>query len=633
MEWFEEEEGNPYATGIDYGFSAGVDGKVAVTNDLTLNFTVNPDFGQVEADPSEVNLTAFETYFPKKRPFFIEGNNIYDFSLTDGDGSLSQDNLFYSRRIGRPPHHEPDLEDDEYSDQPEFTTILGAFKLSGKTRNGWSIGVMEGAATKEFAKIDSNGEERKEDVEPFTNYFNTRIQKDLKEGNTIVGGMITATNRKIDTESLNFLPDAAYTGGLDFTNYWKEKSYFLQVIGSFSHVSGSTESITELQESSRRYYQRPDADHLALDTTLTSLAGHGGTIGGGKIGQGHWRYVGWLTWRSPGLELNDMGYLRQADMVQQVLWAQYRIWEPFSIFRSLNVNLNQWSGYDFSGKRLFLGGNINFNLQFKNYWSLGSGINRDGSHINRSELRGGPALGFPGDWNNWVFIETDERKKLIFETFMFNNWGDENNSRFFNIGLEITYKPFNLLSLSIEPGYTDGRREFQYVETTDFDNEDRYIVSRLESEMFSADFRINLSITPDLSIQYWGQPFLFAGDYSTYRLVTDPMNEDCYSQFHEFSNDEIFYNDDNNIYEIDENQDGTMDYDFENPNFNFFEFRSNLVARWEYIPGSSVYLVWSQGRMDDNSKGQFNFVDDMDNLFSTVPHNIFLIKFSYRFSL
>ena len=636
MEWFKEEQNNPYATGFDYGFSAGVDGKIAVTNDLTLNFTVNPDFGQVEADPSEVNLTAFETYFPEKRPFFIEGNNIYDFSLTDGDGPLSQDNLFYSRRIGRPPHHEPDLDDStktEYSTQPEFTTILGAFKLSGKTKNGWSIGVMESIASKEFANIDSEGEERKEKVEPFTNYFNTRIQKDLKEGNTIVGGMITATNRKINTEELNFLPSSAYTGGLDFTNYWKEKSYYLQIIGSFSHVSGSTESITELQESSRHYYQRPDADHLTLDTTLTSLTGHGGTIGGGKIGEGHWRYTGSVTWRSPGLELNDMGYLRQADLVHQSLWVQYRIWEPFSIFRSLYINFNQWSGYDFSGTRLFLGGNVNFDLQFKNYWSLGSGLNRDAPHINRSELRGGSALNFPGDWNNWAYIETDERKKLIFEVFTFNNWGDKNNSRFFDIGLEITYRPFNLLSLSIEPGYTDGRREFQYVETVDFEDEEGYIVSRLESEMFSADFRINLSITPDLSIQYWGQPFIFAGDYSTYRLVTDPMNEDCYSQFHEYTNDEIFYNSDDNIYEIDENQDGTMDYNFENPNFNFFEFRSNLVARWEYIPGSSIYLVWSQGRMDDNSVGQLNFVDDMENLFSTVPHNIFLIKFSYRFSL
>ncbi len=205
---------------------------------------------------------------------------------------------------------------------------------------------------KNLRKLIRMEKKEKKMVEPLTNYFNTRIQKDLKKGNTIVGGMITATNRKIDTESLNFLPDSAYTGGLDFTNYWKEKSYFLQVIGSFSHVSGNTESITELQESSRRYYQRPDADHLTLDTNLTSLTGHGGTIGGGKIGDGHWRYGGWLTWRSPGLELNDMGYLRQADMVHQVLWAQYRIWEPFSIFRSLNVNFNQLSGYDFSGTRL-----------------------------------------------------------------------------------------------------------------------------------------------------------------------------------------------------------------------------------------------------------------------------------------
>jgi len=637
-ERFEEEEGNPYATGSKYGYSAGVDGKIAVTNNMTLNFTVNPDFGQVEADPSEVNLTAFETYFPEKRPFFIEGSNIYNFSLTDGDGPMSQDNLFYSRRIGRTPHHEPELIDDslqtEYSDQPEFTTILGAFKLSGKTQNGWSIGVMESLAAKEFAKIDAEGEERKEMVEPLTNYFNTRIQKDLKEGNTTIGGMVTATNRKIDSESIDFLHHSAYTGGLDFTNYWKEKSYYFQAIASFSHMVGNTKSITELQESSRRYYQRPDANHLTLDTTLTSLTGHGGTIGGGKIGAGHWRYVGWITWRSPGLELNDMGYLRQADVIQQVLWAQYRIWEPFSIFRSLNVNFNQWSGYDFSGTRVYLGGNVNFHMQFKNYWSFGSGINRDGAHISRSELRGGPALRFPGDWNNWVAISTDERKKLNFELFMFNNWGDENNSRFFDVGLEITYRPLNVLSLSIEPGYRQGRRDLQYVETIELDNDNRYIISTLNSEMFSADFRINFSLTPDLSIQYWGQPYIFAGNYSTFKRITNPMNDDYNNRFHIYEEGvEIFYDEENEIYEVDENQDGDIDYNFENPNFNFFEFRSNLVARWEYIPGSSIYFVWSQGRTGDNSMGEFDFVEDMENLFSIVPHNVFLIKFSYRFSL
>ena len=633
IERFEKEEGNPFATGKKYGYSAGVDGKIAVTNDLTLNFTVNPDFGQVEVDPSEVNLTAFETFFPEKRPFFIEGNNIYNFKLTEGDGPLSSDNLFYSRRIGRRPHYYPETEDNEYSDQPDYTTILGAFKLSGKTRNGWSIGVLESITNNEYITIDKEGDRRKEVVEPMTNFFNTRLQKDFKKGKTIVGGMFTATNRKKYNETVDSLHNSAYTGGLDFTNYWKDKAYYLSVKAVFSHLIGNSKAITELQESPQRYYQRPDAAHLKLDTTRTSLTGSGGTIAGGKIGKGRWRYVGWVTWRSPGLELNDMGYMRQADIIQQVAWVGYRIWEPFSIFRRFNINFNQWTGWDFSGTQLYLGGNINFNTQFKNYWSIESGINRETSNISRSELRGGPALRVPGDWNNWAFISTDERKKLVFEVFTFSNWGDINHSRFFSIGLEIRYRPFTALSLSFEPSYNKGRRDLQYVETLDFKGEDRYIISTLNSDILSADFRINLSLTPDLSIQYWGQPFIFAGDYSTFKRITDPMAENYNDRFHIFNGNEIFYNSNDEIYEIDENRDGIIDYSFDNPNFNFFEFRSNLVARWEYIPGSTIYLVWSQGRTGDNSIGEFNFRRDLDELYSIVPHNIFLIKVSYRISM
>ncbi len=632
-ERFEKEEGNPFANGRKYGYSAGLDGKVAVTNDLTLNFTVNPDFGQVEADPSEVNLTAFETFFQEKRPFFIEGSNIYDYQITDGDGPLSQDNLFYSRRIGRSPHHSPDTQDGEYIDAPEQTRILGAFKLSGKTRNGWSIGVMESLAAKEHATIDNEGVSREEAIEPLTNYFNARLQKDIDKGNTIVGGMFTATNRDIADSSVDFLNKSAYTGGLDFTNFWKDKSYFFNVSGVVSKVNGTKESIRDLQESSRRYFQRPDATHLEVDTSLTSLTGHGGTVAGGKIGGGHWRYVGWLTWRSPGLELNDMGYLRQADMVQQVLWAQYRIWEPFGIFRSFNINFNQWSGYDFSGTRTYIGGNFNFHTQFKNYWSMGSGLNRDFGSLNRSELRGGPALKYPGDWNNWMFIESDERKKIVAELFMFNNWGDKSNSRFFNIGVEFTYRPHDAVSFSLEPSYRDGRRDLHYVDTYDFEGEDRYIVSTLNSDMLSADFRINLNLTPDMTFQYWGQPFVFSGNFSNFKRVTNPDHHDYYQRYHLLSGDEIGFDSENEIYNVDEDLDGSIDYTIDDPNFNFFEFRSNLVFRWEYIPGSTVYVVWSQGRTGDNSYGQFNFRDDINSLYSIVPHNIFLVKFSYRISL
>ena len=606
---------------------------MAVSNDLTLNFTVNPDFGQVEADPSEVNLTAFETFFAEKRPFFIEGSNIYDYRLTFGAGPLSQDNLFYSRRIGRQAQYSPDLQDNEYMDRPDFTRILGAFKLSGKTRNGWSLGVMESVTARENATIDWQGQQRKESIEPLTNFANARLQKDLNKGNTVVGGMFTATNRDIQDSTLNFLPHSAYTGGLDFTHYWNDKTYYLSGKTVISAVNGSTTAITELQEASQRYYQRPDVSHLSVDSTMQSLSGYGGSLAAGKSGGGHWQYSGVLSFRSPGLELNDQGYLRQADIIHQIFWAQYRIWEPFSIFRKMNIELSQWSEYDFSGTRTNFGLDTKLNTQFKNYWSFNTGINRGFNHINRSELRGGPGILFPGDWNNWLSFSTDGRKKLQAGMHMFNNWGDLNNSRFFNARLNFTYRPMDALSVSLSPGYTKGRRELQYVETIDLENQERYIISTLQSERLNADLRISYNITPDLTIQYWGQPFVFSGNYSGFKRITDPMASDFNSRFHLFDPSEITYDESDEIYRIDENGDGLTDYSIDNPNFNFFEFRSNLVIRWEYVPGSTLYVVWSQGRTGDNALGEFNFRNDTDSLFSIVPHNIFLIKFSYRISL
>lgn len=628
----EKEEGNPFATGSEWGYNAGLDGKVAITNDLTLNFTVNPDFGQVEADPSEVNLTAFESFFEEKRPFFVEGANIFDYPLTGGDGPFSSDNLFYSRRIGRQPQYEPELADNEYSKTPEFTTILGAAKLSGKTQNGWSIGILESLTREEKAIIDNKGERRKETVEPLTNFFNTRIQKDINKGNTTMGGIFTATNRFINDSTLDFLPKSAYTGGLDFANFWDNKSYYLSTKAIFSTVNGSTEAITELQESPQRYYQRPDANHLTLDTTLTSLTGTGGTIEGGKIGGGHWSFGGWSTWRSPGLELNDQGYLRGGDFINQVLWVGYRIWEPFSIFRSVNINAATWGGWDFGGQSLYKGININLNAQFTNYWRFGFGVNRDGLDVNRHELRGGPALLLPGAWNNWINISTDNRKKLSLGLFMHNRWFDNKYAHSIGGGLSIEYRPLDFLQISLSPGYFKESNSIIYIETIDYNQDNRYITSHIDQEYVNMDIRIDLSITPDLSIQYWGQPFIFSGDYSEFKKVVDPMNKDISQQYHIYNNNEISYDEANNKYLIDETGNGITDYTFGNPDFSFFEFRSNLVIRWEYIPGSTAYLVWSQGRTGDHPNGQFSLSDNINRLSLLTPSNTFLLKVSYRFS-
>jgi hypothetical protein len=633
MEVYEKEEGNPYADGRDFGFNAGLDGKVAVTNDLTMNFTINPDFGQVEADPSVVNLTAFETFYSERRPFFVEGSNIYDYQLTGGGGSISQDNLFYSRRIGRPPHYEPDIADGEYMKMPENSTILGAFKLSGKTSKGWSVGVMESVTNEEQALVDSEGIEKKVTVEPWTNYFNARLQKDFKQGKTILGGMFTSTNRFIEDSTLDFLYQSAYTAGLDFTNYWKEKIYYLNMKGAFSYLAGEPDAIAEVQQSPVHYYQRPDMEYVKFDSTRTSLSGYGGTAEFGKQGGGHWRYMGRVTWRSPGLELNDMGYIRQADIIQQVLWAGYEIWEPFGIFRSFNVNADQYTGWDFGGNFIYQGGELSLNMQFKNFWNLGLGGECQGQAVDRFNLRGGPAINVPFSATGWSYIGSDSRKKFYSELLAVYYKSDYNNSEITRFELDLTYRPFKALQLGIETAYEFGHDRLQYIETVDDVPGNRYIMARIDNQSIMADIRINYSITPDLTIQYWGQPFVFAGKYGEYKKASETTASYYYDRFHIFSPDEIAYDAENEVYYVTEPGEEAIEYSFDQPDFKVFEFRSNLVVRWEYIPGSAVYLVWSQGRMGDESTGEPDFGHDMDALFDIEPHNIFLVKFTYRLSL
>jgi len=630
---YKKEEGNPFSKGNEFSPSAGVDGKIGLTSNLTLDFTVNPDFGQVEADPSEVNLTTFESYFEEKRPFFIEGRNILNFHITQGDSPISSDNLFYSRRIGRVPHHRPDTEDHEYLDMPESTTIIGAAKLTGKTRKGLSIGILESTASREKARLESVGDRSSVGVEPFTNYFLARIQKDYDGGNTTVGGMMTATNRSITEECLNYLPEAAYTGGVDLTQYWKNKSYFLgaRLIGS--RVTGDSTAIIRLQRAGSRYFQRPGATHLSLDSSTTDLSGHGGTLEFGKTGNGHINFIFWLSWRSPGLELNDLGYLRRADEIQQVFWAQYRIWEPFGIFRSLNVNVNQWKAWDFGGNTMYVGGNTNFNCQFKNYWYFGAGINHEFGLVSNYTLRGGPALSYPNTWNVWYSVTTDMRKKLYFEANGYHGYGEDNSSSFGGVYFSTVFKPVNAFSFYLTPIYDLSRDAMQYVTTLDYDGQKRYIVADILQKTLSLTFRINYNITPDLTIQYYGQPFISSGEYTEFKRITQADAGEYDQRFVEFSGDEISYDPDGNLYNIDESHDGIRDYSVDNPDFNFLQFRSNLVARWEFSPGSTVYLVWSQGRTCLPEHHSFAPGKDFDRLFHTFPEDVFLVKFTYCFQI
>lgn len=625
---------NPFlAKGKLSGLNGGIDAKIGVTNNMTMDLSINPDFGQVEADPSEVNLSAYETFFSEKRPFFVEGNNITNFGLGIGDGGIGNDNLFYSRRIGRRPQGDPDLKDGWSADIPTNSTIIGSAKLTGKTKDGLSLGFIEAMTAEEKAEIDTIGGRIYETVEPLTNYMVGRIQKDLKEGNTIIGGIFTSTNRDLDQNLSNFMHKAAYTGGADFTQYFKDKSWMFNLNAAFSLVEGSKEALLNTQKSSARYFQRPDNDYAILDTNRTSLAGSGGRMQIMKM-DGHWNFMGATIWKSPGFETNDLGYIREADQILSLLWAGYSEWEPKGIYRRYNINGDIYTINNFGGDWVGTGLELNGNIGLKNYWTIFGGANFNSASLSTGMLRGGPMMKVPGSKNGRIGFETDNRKKLSFEVFMNRSRGNELSAKSLYSEIGISYKPTNYLVLNISPGISKSFNELQYVTRISYQGTDKYIFGSIDRKTISASFRINLNLSPNLTFQYWGQPFVATGKYSDYKYIFDPMADSYSDRFWTYSGKQISMNGDD--YNVDENIDGNNDYSFGKRDFNVQEFLSNLVVRWEYNPGSSLFLVWSQTRSGSNSSGDLDLFNDLGDLFNSddnKPHNVFLIKFSYRFGL
>jgi len=622
-ESYQKDNANPYSKGHESKLGVGLDGKMGITNDFTLDFTINPDFGQVEADPSQVNLSSFETYFNEQRPFFIEGRDVMNFQLTMGNNGYSSDNLFYSRRIGRQPHFSPD---GDYVKNEENTRILGAFKLSGKTKDGLSLGILESVTDKMYALTTTNNVESKVAAEPFTNYFVSSVMQDINKGNTRFGGEITATNRDLTDPSLkNLLPSAAYTGGLRFEQNWQNRKYTLLLATEFSEINGSVPAINDLQKSSVHYFQRPDAHYLKYDSTRTSLSGTGGSAVFLKQGEGHWRYLFWINWRSPGLDLNDVGYLRKADDIFQVAWASYRLWKPTNLYRYLNFETNQWTGWDFGGRSTFKGGNVGFNSQLKNYWYVNSGFGYDGPNIDDYVLRGGPSLKLPGDifWN--ISVSSDERKKFNYGFYYNLNSGFNKGFQFIDYGINLNYRPVDAVKITMNPDYQYGYNDMQYVTTVS----GKYIMARIDQKIFRASFRVEYYPRPDMSIQYYGQPFIFSAKYSKFKRVSNSMASDYNDRIRLYSTSELQLA--NNTYTAVESGTNATPITFDNPDFKDFAFLSNLVFRWEYVPGSTVYLVWSQNRYDSDQMAAFNFSKDFSNIYKVYPHDIFMIKFSYRF--
>ena len=599
---------NPFTEGKELTSQFGADIKFGLNSYLTMDISINPDFGQVEADPSEFNLTAYETFFEEKRPFFVEGSNIFNFGIGLGDGDMANESLFYSRRIGRAPQYDPDLSDDGFMDMPKLTTILGAAKITGKTKNGWSVGMLNALTDKEMVEVEDYGERYKEVAEPRTNYTVLRTQKDFREGRTTLGVITTGVVRDIKAENIDYLNDRAFTGGIDFSHRFRDDTYSLQLKFVGSHIHGSREAIDDAQTSSARYYQRPDASHLQYDTTRTSLTGYGANYYVGKIGGGNWRWGigGYL--RSPGFEVNDIGFMRDADFLVTFAHGGYFCFKPGRIFRDYIISFSSWTVSNFGGVHTGKGVNLFSRGRFLNYWVTMLSCNAELDLVSTSMLRGGPAVKEPKRYNASFNVSTDSRKAI--EVGLNGGIrGDKHGTISYRIMPQIILRPSGRFNASFMFGYLPSKNDRQYVDEIEDENGLHYVIGHLRQKTLFMTTRINYTVRPNLSLQFYGMPFLTAGKYSNFREAASTMAEKYEDRFAPFN------------YE-------------DNPDFNFRQFRCNLVVRWEYLPGSTIYLVWSQGRTSlEEEQGVFALRNDSRALFDTEPENVFLVKINRWFDL
>ncbi|WP_298221327.1 DUF5916 domain-containing protein [Flavobacterium sp.] len=625
---YPEEKGNPFRDGSDAKIDAGLDAKIGVTNDLTLDLTINPDFGQVDADPAAIALDGFQIFFEERRPFFVENKNIFNFRFADGS-----DNLFYSRRIGRSPQGRANISDGEYVDQPNNTTILGAAKFSGKTKKGWSFGILESITDKEFAEVDNAGDRRKEIVEPLTNYLVGRVQKDFNNRNSFIGGIFTATNRSLQGEELNFLRKSAYSGGIDFQHNWSNRKYYFSGNFSASHVEGSKEAIARTQTSLTHLFQRVDASHVEVDTNRTSLTGTGGRFEIGKSSIGHWRYTGIMMWRSPELELNDVGFLRQADEIRQFGIVTYQTLKPFGKFRKIFNRFEQFSSYDFDGNFNRVQYTLTSNANLKNNWNFNGELVYKPRIYTNTVLQGGPRFRYSEEFFQYINFSSDGRKKISFYGGIYHSEGRNSSFSYMEYDAGITYQPINALTISFSPNFQINKSKTQFVPDAGFGPTRRYVTAALSQQTLNATIRLNYCINPNLTIQYYGQPFISKGTYKSFNYVSDARAKYYGDRITLYTPNQISFNEAANQYSVDENEDGTSEYSFDNPDFSQVSFNSNLVLRWEYIPGSEIFLVWSQGIFGDANTRDDLFSGINDQIFRRKPENIFLIKATYRFVL
>jgi hypothetical protein len=585
--------GNPLVQAADPQAALGLDLKYGLTTGLTFTGTVNPDFGQVEADPAVVNLSAFETFFSERRPFFIEGSGNFNFPFDNGQ-------LFYSRRIGRSPQGTDDLPsgDGIYTDSPAQTSILGAGKVTGRVGK-FSIGVLNAVTRQERAAVADGASRFERPVEPLTNYSVGRVRREFANQSSL-GFMLTSTNRQL-TDNLTFLPKTAVTGGVDFD--WRFKSrYSLNGYWAGSDVSGDHLAIDRIEENSRHYFQRPDAVSVRLDPNATSLSGSAARIDFRKIGGERIRFDSSTGFKSPGFDISDVGFFRRADEITTNNWLQIRSETPSRWFRARYLNFNQYAHWNYDGDLLGSGGNINASATFTNSWAIGGGYNVNQRYFDDRLSRGGPG-GLFEDYNGvWFWVNSDDRHAVSFNyngTFFADGYG----SWVREYQPSVTLRPVPSLSLIAGMRVASSVNDTQWVNNVT-DTKAHYVFGRLAQTTVSFNGRVSYTMRPTLSLQLYAEPFVSAGGYGAFKELVHGRNASYSDRYAPFA-----YSD--------------------NPDFNYRSFRTTNVLRWEYKPGSTVFVVWQQAREGSVSDGAFRFNRDFHDLFSAAGRNVFLVKLAY----
>jgi hypothetical protein len=645
-ESFASEVGSPFDSRSRPRPSVGLDARYRLTSNLTLNATINPDFGQVEVDPAVLNLSAFETFFPEKRPFFVEGAQVFNFgsfschfcSNVEGMSAL------YSRRVGRAPTGAGlAFGNYDYADVPEATTILGAAKLTGRTQKGFTIGIMDAVTSRATARVQDIGSPATDQlVEPLSNFFVGRVKRDFNNGNLVVGGVVSGVQRNLDDTFAPRLADHAEMYGNDVQWTSANKKYSFAGSAAVTNVFGDPRAIAIRQRSSARYFQRPDRGAGSggflsnrYDTTTTSLHGLGAYARFAKE-TGDWWWETSANTRTPGYETNDFAFQRNADYT----WYNANLVRYFSKpgpwYQTIYSVVGGQQQHNYSGDRTGTQLHAYAGITTKRFWNFNQFIIERPRAVDDKLLRGGPAVIQPA--NHFVNFDMSTNSRHVVRadgglSYFWDELGGTNPSTYVNV----TYRPVSNLSLTSGPSWSASRSMRQYVDAVEDPTAtafygSRYVLATLDQRVLGLDTRVSWTFSPTMTLELFAQPFFASGHFFDFKEYATPrtVRPQVYGRDVGAIRDSVRTNGVVAWYRIDPDGGGpASEFEIGNPDFSDHSLRGNAVFRWEYRPGSVLYVAWTHSRFGETEFGNLNFSRDRDALFAVRPDNIFLVKASY----